>query len=94
MKAIKTSIIVMAFLLLSSISAWAGSWAQADTGAYQYKNDDGTCLINTWLQDNGKWYFLGEGGWMAAKSATNQTQAAAEKTIAGKGYEACKRCKP
>lgn len=77
MKTIKTMILTVAFLLIGSISAWAGSWALTDSG-YQYKNDDGSCLINTWVQDNGKWYFLGADGLMAVNTTVEGYQLGAD----------------
>lgn len=65
MKRLKPMMATILLTLLCTITAWAGTWEQSDAG-YRYRNDDGTCLMNTWLQENGKWYFLGEDGVMAA----------------------------
>lgn len=77
MKTIKTLMITVAFMLLGTSFAWAGSWVQTET-RYRYINDDGTCLTNTWLQDNGKWYFLGEDGWMAVDTIVEGYQLGAD----------------
>lgn len=77
MRTIKTIIITVAFLLIGGMSAWAGSWALTEAG-YQYKNDDGTCLTNTWLQEKGKWYFLGADGLMAVNTTVEGYQLGAD----------------
>ena len=50
-------------LTAGQTAAYAGTWTQAENGAYQYINDDGS-RASGWLESDGKWYYLDESGWM------------------------------
>ncbi len=50
--------------LMMSTTALAGTWVDAyGDGAYwKYQNDDGTMAENTWVESDGKWYYMGAYG--------------------------------
>lgn len=64
-KGIKAFFCTMLFVVLSTVIIWAGDWEKQEDGGVKYKQDDGTYLVNTWLQENGAWYFFDENGRMA-----------------------------
>lgn len=74
MKYIKTSLMTMILTVLCAITAFAGTWEPQEKGGYKYKNDDGTYLADTWLQENGKWYFFGEDGLMTVNASVEGYQ--------------------
>lgn len=61
-KSVKRLFCTIIFTAFCTMTIWAGTWEQQEQGGYRYKNDDGTYLTNTWLQENGKWYFFDENG--------------------------------
>lgn len=56
-----------------SMTAWAGTWQQQQASApgpgaqpagWRYQLDDGSYASKGWLNDQGKWYYLGQDGIM------------------------------
>ena len=67
MNKMRRSIIYFISVLLAivnvSMIAFAGSW-QSDDYGWWYQNDNGSYVKSDWLQDNGKFYFMGIDGYM------------------------------
>lgn len=68
----------MLLTILCTLLAWAGTWEPTEYNGYQYKNEDGTYLTATWLQDNGKWYFFDEQGLLVVNSVVEGYQLGAD----------------
>lgn len=68
----------MLLTILCTLPAWAGTWEPTEYNGYQYKNEDGTYLTATWLQDNGKWYFFDEQGLLVVNSVVEGYQLGAD----------------
>jgi hypothetical protein len=60
----KIGVMIASLLIFSqcAVPAFAGTWYKSKNGVYwAYKNDDGTRLLNGWVQDNGLWYHISLG---------------------------------
>lgn len=77
-KILKSFFCTVILATLCTVTVWAGTWETTEAGGYQYKNDDGTYLANTWLQEEGKWYFLDENGLLAVNTAVEGYQLGAD----------------
>ena len=57
-------LLVVSLLIMNTITAFAGSWAQDEqTGKWHYYSDSGTAVTG-WVYDNEKWYYLDASGTM------------------------------
>lgn len=57
--------ITAAMLCGTGMTALAGQWQSDETGKW-YQEEDESFPQNTWKEIDGKWYYFGEGGYMAA----------------------------
>ena len=78
MKRAKLFLCTVIFTILCAVTAWAGTWEKTEDGASRYKNDDGTYLTSTWLQENGKWYFFDENGFLVVDAVIEGYQLGAD----------------
>lgn len=77
-KTLKILFSTVLLTILCALPAWAGTWESTEYNGYQYKNEDGTYLTATWLQDNGKWYFFDENGLLVVNSVVEGYQLGAD----------------
>lgn len=77
-KLFKTCLCTIIFVILCTITALAGTWETIETGGHKYKDDDETYLINTWLQENGKWYFFDADGLLVINNTIEGYQVGAD----------------
>lgn len=63
MKKSKLLIATAVLSALMSSTVFAAEWKQ-DANGWRYQNDDGSFQINSWIQENGKWYCFDSNGYM------------------------------
>lgn len=74
----KTFFCTILLVFCCTVTIWAGTWEPQDGGGHRYKQDDGTYLTNTWLQENGKWYFFDEQGLLVVNGIVEGYQLGAD----------------
>ena len=66
MKSKTIAILTLAAALMTPGTALAGTWVDPyeDGKTWQYQRDDGTMEENAWVESGGKWYYIGDYGYM------------------------------
>lgn len=63
-------VFVLLITVLSTFSVWAGELKKESEGRYWYQNDDGTRMINQWIELEGKQYYFDSDGYMLLNTFT------------------------
>jgi len=91
----KIGMLLISLFFVSSVSyiSFAGTWQKAGSYDFRYKNNDGSYLSSSWMQDvDGKWYYFNSDGlmvklaWIDGKYYVGEDGAMLTNSITPDGY--------